>query len=61
MHTDDPTIKPCPFCGAPAELDHQYFANYPHSRVRCIGADAHTLDSWEYFEKDAVIAWNARV
>lgn len=50
-------LKPCPFCGAPAELWHSSTWDY---EVRCTGCRAKTRRHHEN-ENGATMDWNRRV
>lgn len=56
MKHEDDWLKPCPFCGAPAELRHNKTWDY---EVRCTNCRAKTRQHHED-ENGAVSDWNRR-
>lgn len=57
-------LKPCPFCGAAANLEQEQSGQNCVAYVYCVGCDIegeHTIsDNWIYAKKKAVEAWNTR-
>jgi len=55
-------LKPCPFCGADAEVTEMYIGDNmtPYYRISCKGADLHSLDFLDYNKKIVIGAWNTR-
>lgn len=53
--TDQPEIKPCPFCGADVVLDYSLRGIY---FIRCPMCHAKSLEC--YSEEHAVVWWNRR-
>lgn len=55
-------LKPCPFCGGKAQLDHDGLADY--SYVRCMECHARTRDiavaSYHCSDDKAIELWNHR-
>ena len=48
-------LRPCPFCGAPAETIKKYYW-----RVRCVNPQCRTLSGDWVLEGAAILAWNRR-
>lgn len=58
--TDAPELKPCPFCGGPAEL---WRANEDQSRtafIGCMGGCATLVSRAEKTDAECIRAWNTR-
>lgn len=57
-------LKPCPFCGGEAEIEHQYIFGREYSMVKCKECGAETLPiliSFTYSSDErATEAWNRR-
>ena len=57
---DDP--KPCPFCGADAELQTVKFGFEREARFRVVCTGCGIDTDWGFFDKDEVLKyWNRRV
>lgn len=57
-----PDIKPCPFCGAAAEVVGQSFGDGERLsfRVQCLGPERDALDDWRDTPEEAIEIWNKR-
>lgn len=59
-----PELKPCPFCGGEAELEHIRISHSDYSRIRCVKCIAKTeliIKSFTYSSDErAAEAWNRR-
>ena len=54
-------LKPCPFCGGEAQVQHDYERG--EYRVLCFGDKCNLVPSTFFFEKKsrAISAWNTRI
>ena len=57
-------LKPCPFCGGTAQLDHDYAGVSVYAKVRCTNCGATTramkISTTESCDMKAAEAWNRR-
>lgn len=58
-------LKPCPFCGGKAQLDHNQGGILTRSYVRCNSCGCKTweftISTEESSDMEAIEAWNRRV
>lgn len=54
-------LKPCPFCGGEAKVEHEYYSNFTKINycVSCFSCFSSTFDFDT--EQEAIEAWNRRV
>jgi len=58
-------LKPCPFCGCDAQLDHDQVGFNLYSKVRCVNCHCSTkkfgISTKVSSDELAIEAWNKRV
>lgn len=52
-------LKPCPFCGGEAKLEHNYMTDYGDSYwVSCCSCNVSTDSDWA--QESVIATWNKR-